>query len=276
MNPKFLVVRYAPGAAGKFLTSLLMSSPSLAHWDQQVELDKSVIGCNQYIQNHFPHNIGDWLQHEPRHTDAWNLHFISMTWPRNDDLSQCKFNALAKEHGSKYFWESVDQGKLIPFTTNKNTVPDFFKDSLFVTVLLDLDAVKWYHRAKWYKHYEVQHGKVYNKTLDSKFHNPVMKQYYDRYSSENKMHVEEKFSSFVRHNIINNPVKHLFMDVDNFKQDIAQVIISLSDILHLDRCILQVDKICKELNLLPVPKDVIISGHRHWSSCHEFKYSKFY
>jgi hypothetical protein len=273
LNPDFLVVRYAPGAAGKFLTSLLMASHSVAHFDKNIEHNKNSTQCIDYFHQHFPNVIGDWLKYEPKHTDAWNLNFLSMTYPRNDTLSQLEFNKMAVDNGSQYFWESVTQNKLIPWTTNKNTVPDFFKYSKFVTILIDEKSVKWYHRAKWYKHYAIEYGRIYNKTSDPQFHSQTMHQYYEKFKHENKIFVDESFQSFVRTNIIKNPIKYIFMDKSNFNQPVDQVFVNLSDLLSVEKCIEAVNQICKEFSLYPVPRDVIIEGHRHWASCHDFKYA---
>ena len=270
--PKFLMVNYAPGAAGKFLTSLLMSSPSLAHFDPEVEHNKSTRHCVEYIQKHFPRDITEWIIKEPNPRTAWNLHFFSSKYPRGDNLTIAEFFNLSKEHATDYFCQSVNQQKIIPSVWHKVTIPEFLADSMFVTIIIDPLSTKWYHRALWNKAYGYQNGRIHIKENDPALTPiPYMSQYFQKFN--NPIYSDEKFFTFIKNNIINSNFKKTFMFCENFQQSKTQEFVLLSELLTYSSCYNAVTRICEKFNLEKVPDTVILKGHQHWMSCHKFKYS---
>lgn len=271
-DPKFLIVRYANGSAGKFLTTLLMASKSVAHFDQSVENNKTDSACLNYVKSHFVSNLNDWLTYEPKHTDAWNLHHISSNYPRGEELSIKQFLAIAKNDATLHFWNSVSKNKFIPFIWHKTSTPDFFKNSKFITILLDSESLKWYHRARWYKQYSVRGNKIHLNEQDPKFNTSKLNKYYDQF--KNEMDVEQSVFSFIKQNILKDHKKYLFQNHDTFaNQPITQEFINLSDILDVERCISKINHICNTYALDLISADLIRRCHSHWSSCHLFKYS---
>jgi hypothetical protein len=272
-NSKFLMVHYAPGSAGKFLASLLMSSPSLSHFDPHVEKNKTDRACVKYIETRFSSDINQWVRYEPNHVEAWNLHFISPKFPRGDNLTIQQFNELAEEHATDHFFQSVNQGKIIPSVWHKTNTPEYLLDSLFVTIIIDPGSMKWYHRALWHKLYGIKNQKIHLKANDPDL-NPAMTQYFKKFN--NPVYSEEKFFTFVKQNILKNEFKLKFLNSDNFKLSCSQSFVALSDLLRVDSCIESITRITKELDIAPVPVDIITNGHRHWVSCHNFKYNSTY
>jgi hypothetical protein len=274
-SPQFLVTRYANGSAGKFFLTLLMSSESVAHFDPVVEQHKTATACVNYTQSHFVSNITDWLKHEPKHSDAWNLHQISSNYPRGDSLSESEFLHIAKSDATQHFWNSVANKKLIPFIWHKSSIPEFFKHSKFITILIDPAAVKWFHRARWHKQYGLVNESIHIKERDPSYNSAKLKMYYEQFGTEYL--VEQHPYSFIKQNIINDPKKKLFQTTDAFVTDSnAQEFVALSDILHVDRCINKVIQICNKFNIAPVSEQLIIDSHAHWLSCHNFKYTPGY
>jgi hypothetical protein len=271
-NPKFLIVRYANGSAGKFLTSLLMSSTSVSHFDSNVENNKTDDACLNYIQTHFVKNLNNWLVHEPKHTDAWNLHHVSSNYPRGDNLTNDQFLSIAKTDATSYFWKSVSDNKVIPFIWHKSSVPDFFKNAKFITIILDQKSIKWYHRARWYKQYSLVNGKIHLNEHDPNFNSSKLNKYYEQF--KNVVDVDSSVYSFIKHNIIRDNKKKLFQTTDTFaQQSIDQEFINLSDILDVNRCITRLNQICNNYKLDLISPDLIRQGHTHWSNCHTFKYA---
>jgi hypothetical protein len=272
IDPKFLIVRYANGAAGKFLTTLLMSSESVAHFDPEVEQNKTAEACLTYAQGHFVPNTKEWLKYEPKHNEAWNLHHISSNYLRGEELSNTEFLQVTKQNATEYFWKCVDQQKLISVAWHKLSVPEFFKSAKFITIILDDASIKWYHRARWYKEYGIKDGLIHIKQHDPSYNNSNLKVYYDRY--HNPYQVDQHPYSFIKENIINSETKKLFKNQQLFAdQPVSQEFINLSSILDLDQCIESVNRICKNFGLGPIHTDIIVNNHRHWISCHNFKYT---
>jgi hypothetical protein len=272
-NPQFLIARYANGSAGKFLINLLMSSPSVAHFDSMIEQNKTEANCLRYTQEHFVNRLSEWLINEPKHSEAWNLHHVSSNYARGDDLTTDDFLHQAKQNATEYFWNSVDSNKHIPFVWHKVVVPEFFQSAKFVTIIIDPGAVKWYHRARWYKQYGIINNMIHIREEDPTYNNAKLKMYYDQFN--NSYQVDQPPYSFIKQNILNNPKKRLFQNDNAFiDQSVAQEFINLSDILNVDRLIDRVNQICDRFELLPVSESHMINSHRHWIDCHNFKYSK--
>lgn len=271
-QPNFLVVRYANGSAGKFLLTVLMASKSVAHFDSAIETNKSDNLCVDYVHQHFSPDIANWLKTEPKHSDAWNLHHVSSNYPRGDDLSQQEFFNAAKLNATEHFWNSVQNDKLIPFIWHKQSVPVFFGQSKFVTIVIDPQSVKWFHRARWYKQYAALNGGVHIKELDPSYNSAKLTQYYQQFSA--KYLIDQKPVSFIKTNIIKDPKKILFQNIDNFiDQPPAQFFLNLSDILSPSRCVDKINELCKTFGIVPISESLIIDCHRHWLSCHNFKYT---
>ena len=262
-NPKFLVVHYAPGSGGKFLTSILMCSNSVAHFDPQVESNKTKENCLSYIQSHFTNDIDNWMLYEPK--SVWNTHFVSTKFARGNELTQEQFNDLAEQECTDHFFNSVNLEKLIPTIWHKSETPDFFKDSLFVSIFLDQPSFKWYHRALWNKHYGIKDGKIHIKIHDP-FFNPPMKSYFSKF--ENPIYSDDSFFTFARNNVVANEFKTVFSNKDSFAQSSNQQVISLSTLLDIDKFVEIVEHICHIWNLAPIDVELIRASHIHWIKCH--------
>jgi hypothetical protein len=269
-KPKFLLVQYAPGSAGKFLMSLLLGSNNVAHFDPVVDQDKTIDRCISYILQHFKQPIGDWCKYEPHHNSSWNLHFVSTKHSRGDDLSYRQFMAHAQQEASEYFWEQVANEKIITVAWHKTYIPEYYADSKIITILIDKKAEKWFHRALWLKLYGCKDGKIHLKMNDAEF-NPHMQQYFKKFN--NPMYSDEPFFSFVKREILKNQFKKEYTDKNNFDNNIFRSFVNLSDLLTVESCVATVNRICRELDFVSVPEEIVRSGHAHWVSCHNFKYS---
>jgi hypothetical protein len=270
-EPKFLMVQFAPGSAGKFLSSLLMSSDSLSHFDSTVENNKSVNTCVDYIKSHFTTDLGHWILTEPDHVMAWNLHFVSSKYTRGDDLTKEEFLNLANQHATDHFCNSVNANKIIPSVWHKTNTTDFLQDARFVTIIVDPPAVKWYHRAIWHKAYGTKNGKIHLKANDPELH-PTMKAYYEKF--KNPIYSDDSYYTFVKNNIINSEFKTRFQTTDSFTNHDQHTFVNLSELLDIESCVKIIDRVCTKCNLNPVPVEIIKQGHTHWMSCHNFKYAK--
>jgi len=260
---------YPQGAAGKFLSSLLMSSDDIAHFDPVIEQDKTNAKCLNYIKNHFTPDLRHWIKNEPNHNDAWNLHFISSKYPRGNNLSKERFSFLCSQYATNHFKKSTGKNKIILFPWHKITVPCFFYNASIVTITVDKNSEDWFDNAYWKKHFAVEDNKVKCLVHDPTL-NPKMKRYFDMYN--NKMYSSESIQKFYKKNITNNPDKKIFNknSIDMKKLQLAHncMIIELADILDVDRLVCIIQELSKRFGFTPVDCDFIKQAHRLWISCH--------
>jgi hypothetical protein len=269
-TPEFLVVQFAPGSAGKFVMSVLMRSPRVAHFDATVEADKTDYRCLQYIKHAFRGDFDRWILHEPQHAMAWNLHFISAKYPRGDDLTVQQFFDQADQDATQHFVDSVNAGQLIPIARHKTTQTEFFASSKFVTIRLDANSLRWYHRAYWSKLFGLRQGKIYLKENDPAL-NVAMQSYIASY--QNPIYVEQSPFAFLRHNVINNKYKTVFANVNSAALGNNNITLDLSTVLSESSFVTAVSMLAHTLDLGEIPKSFVRLAHQHWKSCHGFKHS---
>jgi hypothetical protein len=267
----FLLINFPPGAGGRFLSSVLMASRNISHFDPIIEQEKTNSKCLKYVQSHFTANVKEWLSREPKHIPAWNLHFISSKYDRGNELSQTEFLHLCDQHGTDHFHKSVREKKLIIVPWHKLVIPEFFEDALKITILVDIDSVDWFDNSLWYKHYDIIDGKVFLRENDPQS-DPSMRQYFLQYN--NPLFAEESVEKFYQKNITNNPNKLLFSESENFSSRKNNICINLSDMLNENQFIIMMSKIVKRLEIDPLNEHFLRAAHQHWIGCHTFKYAK--
>jgi len=265
--PKFLIVRYTHGSAGTFLTSILQSSLSVAHCDPEVAANRNKENYLRFIKKHFTKDMYHWLANEPRPQNVFNLHFISARFPRGDNLSSEEFLKLCQSDASERFWQAVDNNQSIPMIWCKKFIPAFFDNPKVVTIIIDKKANKWFHRALWYKKYGIRDQKIHLKDDDPYF-NPCRAEHYKKFN--NPYLLDQHPISFIKKNIIKSEEKKLFSDAENFNDVECGEHVFLSEILDEDLLVKAVNRICKNLNLLPIDEGIIRDLFRHWSSCNEW------
>lgn len=268
----FLLVRYAPGGAGRFLMSTLMASKSIAHFDLKIECNKTDQKCLTYIKNRFTTNLNDWLKKEPNPVDAWNLHFISSKYSRGESLSEHEFVENALADGTEHFQNSINQNKLISLSWLKATEPEYFIKAKNIIILIDPGSIKWLHRANWYKHYAAAEKGIHVKINDPVYYNNSMGAYAKKFN--NPMYCTDHPYNFIKNNIIGCEFKKVFSDSDNFKNLHNKCFINLSDILVEDSFVDIIGRISNDINIDNIDQDFLKSAHRHWINCHSFKYAK--
>ena len=267
MTNNFFLISYPQGAAGRFLCSILGASKSVAHFDSTIEENKSYDKCLSYIVKRFVPDMSKWLANEPKHTEAWNLHFVSTKYARGDDLSLNEFVSLCEAHGTTHFKESVAQNKLILFPWCKTNIPAFFNNTKKITVLLDKLSHNWIDRALWNKHYAIEDNKILNRVHDHR-NDPVMLEYYKKFN--NPLYSTQPVNEFYQENITNNPDKKLFESSDQFANRVNNISVNLSDILNVNSFVLFIRHVVETHNLDPIDEDFIIAAHLHWSGLHDF------
>jgi hypothetical protein len=247
-----------------------MASKSVAHYEADIEQNKTDEKCLDYIHRKYTTVVHDWLKFEPNPVDAWNLHFVSSKYPRGDDLTIDQFTELTQVNATEHFWNSQDRGRLIGLCWHKNSVTDYTQDAKNILIEVDPPSEKWLHRANWYKHHAVERNQIHLLVHDPAY-NPAMSQYHAQFN--NPVYVNERPFSFIRQNIVNCPFKKQFKNPDNFRHIPNLEIIRLSDLLNEQTFVLAVDQIVKRFSLDPIDTEFLQSAHRYYLSCNQFKYT---
>lgn len=264
--PNFLLVQFAEGSAGLFLTSLLATSKSVGHYDQNINKDKTDKLCLEFIKSRFTNDAEHWLLREPRPQTLLNLHFVSTRFPRGDDLTTDEFFCLCQTDAKEHFWQIAQEKKLIPMVWHKQNIPIFFKNASIVTILIDPMSYKWYHRATWYKKYGIKNSKIHIRT-DDPMYNVARSAYVEKF--KNEYLVDQHPFTFIKNNILKTDYKNIFKTEENFKDGCQREFITLSEILDIDRLELALTRICKKFNLDPISHELLVDAWNHWRECHD-------
>lgn len=264
MRPNFLTINYARGSAGKFLMSLLMASDSAAHYDKDVVTKQDKIN---YIKRSFVSDMSNWLLNEPSDKLAWNINFVSNTYPRGNDLSIEEFDNLCKLHCTEHFNKSVAEGKRIIIPWHKEVLPLFLGKDL-LSIALNKSSMKWFAKAVWAKHYGIVDGKIHLKENDPNYYQATNARFHDRY--KNPVYLDQTFYSFVKQNIYCSNETKFFSNKKCLEDMKSKYILDLSDLISLEKLKECLPHIYSTFNILPVDDEIVEVGFNHWRSLHEF------
>lgn len=269
--PKFLVTRFAPGAGGNFISSILQCSKSVGHWHTKIEEDKENTNWLNFFQSHFVHPLNEWTSNEPLATRDWGVKDIfSATYPRGNDLSISDYLKEEQEKTNMGFKKAKDQGKLLPVFWHKEFIPQYFNNSVGLSIFLDKRSLRWFDHSIYLKHHSIiktNHDKSVVVHLEQ--HRPT----YQVATFDNQYEVTYgSFKEFVKDRIINNHHRKLFQDSDfinNFPN--KNIIIELSDLLNWNRLQDTYDKLCIFYNIEdPLDVKELEELFRHWRDLHEY------
>jgi len=270
---KFLIVRFAPGSGGKFLSTLFQCSDSVHAWDEDLTLakqEKDYEKIFSYVSSKFTTNFEDWQKIEPE--VPYQTDFVSNRFPRGDDITFEQAQTLLI-NDSKYQHDFNTNGQIV-LILNKSQVPQWiWGQANIVNILIDNNKSK-----KWFRVARLQ--KLFTK-LDERSY--VIKQEHEDYCSPKRAKLAVKFNnektfqgswySFVKKYIINDEVGKLFtskqlienhpsnVNVDNFFFDL-----SLYD--NEIKFIEQFQDLCNQLGITPAPVFLISKILKHYQSIH--------
>lgn len=266
-EPKFLLTQFNEGAAGKFLMSLLMGSDSVAHFDQNVEKNKTILSLTDYVQKSFQ-SFDHWLVNEPNPTSVWNIYWISNKMERGATQSPKDFKKQLATEASEYFWQCVQNNKRILIVSNKTILPAAYQHVKPLVIINERKSLKFIRKSLWYKHYGIQDNKIYLKINDPEMIPEPTRSIMKRFN--NPIHLNESVLSFYRRVLWKNPNTRFFSDQDNFNKN--SIFINLSEILDINKLVPAIDRICKNLGISQVDHTYIQQAHAHWINLHTFKF----
>jgi hypothetical protein len=264
MISNFIIIRFAPGAAGRFLSTMLMGSDDVAHYDPNC---KTIEEKLNYLKNSFTQDLDRWILIEPSDKLAWGITFVSNKYPRGDDLSITQFESLSKIHCTPWYFENIALGKKIIIPWNKSNIPSFYKGTS-ISIIIDKPSRRWFHRAHWIKHYGIVNGKIHLKENDPSLHREPLNKIVSQFN--NPIFSNEKFIRFVRENVIDSKISKLFCDIKNLEYSENDVSINLSSLLNESQCINVINNLCTQLKLKSIDQTYLKEGFNHWRNLHSF------
>lgn len=264
IDPKFLLIRFSPGSAGRFLAALLMGSNDVAHFDPSV---KTIDDKIEYIKKSFTPNLGNWLHTEPSDKIAWNITFVSNRYPRGDNLSKNEFKNLAKQNCTEWFYQNVALEKEIIIPWNKIQIPQFYIGKS-ITIILDKPSRRWFNRAHWFKHFGIYDGKIHLKENDPSLFRKPLNEIVSKYN--NPIYVDQSFFSFVKNNILKSKEILPFYDYENLKNVPNDIPINLSTLLDKKLCIDAINELSNNLKIEKIDQYYLEFSHEHWRKLHPF------
>jgi hypothetical protein len=218
--PKFLIVRYAPGSGGKFLSCCLQLSSSVNCWDPELEQLKSsnpelVVG---WFQNHFTRDWVNYLKLEPE--VPYKLGFISNRFNRGNDIDFDTLIANVKQSNDQYFLDHCYNNKSTVLILNKSAIPAAFVNqcTLINMIINDSVANSWVNRSICRKLYFEKEPGLF-----------IIKQDHPEYCSAKRSKLAQQYNNvreiqmskyaFIKTYILNNPETKLFTDIKSITQD---------------------------------------------------------
>ena len=154
----FVVVRFAAGSGGKFISTMLQNSNDVAHWNSELEQLKNTTKFQSslvnYLETVFPEDPKKHLRVEPDLPYVFD--FYSATYDRGNDITYeeyCEHHRIGK---CDYFFEHIAKDKKANLLTHKSQVTKFMEGSVFVNIIVDSNrALNWTQKMLWDKHYQV-------------------------------------------------------------------------------------------------------------------------
>jgi len=266
--PKFLIVNFAQGAAGNFLSSILQCSNNIAHFSKIDHTSKPNTNWLLYFNKIFTKNYSTWLDLEPgSQFNTWGTRQIfSQTYPRGNNLSIEEFLKLEKENCSKYYFECKEQGLFIPIFWHKKEMPEYFANSIRLIINIDNESRRWYSHSFYKKHFSILESNNQHIKIADLSHRPN----FSIYNFENEYILTYKnFRSFVKDKIINANQRKDFLNLKNiYEWDIDSYKINLSDILDLQSFIVRYQSICNHFNFDQIDTNTVQELHNYWINCH--------
>jgi hypothetical protein len=143
---QWMILNYPAGAGGKFIGNCLFLFDKIAHWHGNKDQQETVNYFKQTILTDDPL----WTNKELN--NRWDITFFSRCYPRNNDLTEIKFNELIDLNASDYFHECwINKFDILDFWC-KPVFPEFWKNANSATIVLDdIEIYKNLALSKLYK-----------------------------------------------------------------------------------------------------------------------------
>jgi hypothetical protein len=270
-KPKFLITRFAYGAGGKFLSTVLQTSTRVAHWCDALERHKQdkmfADLCIEYCRRSFPHQHSAHLQCEPM--VPYNTDLYSVGFPRGDDVTLPQYLAHARTNKDFQLLEGMAQDQHINLIFNKATMPVFCHGSRAVTITVESQKEQtWLHHSRWSKHFLVQGSEIRYLPSDPEYCNfrslPAVLKHGNQYRFALDQQ-EDLWKRMVVENSMNlayqNPEQFVEPDTQNHIQNIN---LALKDLLDPAGFVACIDSIFEQFQLGEPNLELVAAMHAVW------------
>ena len=278
LRKKFLVVRFAPGSGGKFLSSLFQCSPSVHAWDDaliQAKQENNDRAVFDYIAAKFTTNFQDWQKTEPE--VPYQTDFVSNRFDRGDNISFAEATELLSNDW-KYQQDYAHAG-LIVLILNKSRIPDWIREqAVIVNILIDTpESRKWFYRARFAKQFI---------RLDDNY---IVKQEHELYCSEKRALLATRYSnekifrgswySFAKKYLVGDKLGLKFQNTAKIlehpsNENVPNLFFNLSCYLDANKFRQQFQQLSSLLDIVPVSDHLLRQLIRHYQSIHSLDCSQ--
>jgi hypothetical protein len=212
---KFLLVRFAPGSGGKFLSCCLQLSTEAVCWDPTLEKNKTSnpeLVLN-WFKSHFTQDWKNYLKIEPE--VPYKLDFISNRFDRGNDIAFDKLIDKVQQNNDQLFLDHYRSDKKIVLILNKSLVPLAYTDQCdIINMIIDTPTAKaWFNQAKYRKLYFEKEPELF-----------VIKQDHPDYCSSKRSVLAQQYNNvnevkmskhkFINDYIVNDPMIDLFSTME--------------------------------------------------------------
>lgn len=273
----FIIVRYAPGSAGKFISILLQLSNSVAHWNRLFE-DKSKLyhlDYIKYLSSVFPAESKKHLRVEP--DLPYNSDFYSGTYERGESVTFDQYCEYQKQADCQYFFDNIEQQKYVNLILHKSKIPLFMQGSQVINVIIDTpESLTLAQKLLWLKHYQVINSNLVKRLP----HDPVT-------CNQKRSHLVQKYytgsplvevnsvENFYTNEIVNNYDFKLFQTFSLLLEDKSNMLCNqsyfyLSSIFNKKQLIKNITDICSQINIECPDKELLyLTFDLWWDSQHK-------
>lgn len=264
---KFIVVRYAPGASGKFISTLLQLSPDINPWYAQIHTDQVV----NWFQSKFSKDFVNWLKQEPE--VPYQTTFVSNRFDRGNKIDIT--TALSLLHDDELFQSHWDNDKKICLILNKSAVPAWVQNNChLVNIVIDGPVSKiWVNRCRLHKQF-LRHDQ----------NTWIIKQDHPDFCNQSRAKLAQQFNNetlfsgtsraFFKKYIISDPLTNLFTDPDKIVQDPtnlgqSQIFLNLSSVICPENIVDALLIIYEKLQVQPPDPKLIQQLAEHYWHTHK-------
>lgn len=266
MSIPIIFVRYAPGACGTFLLTLLSTAPQAACWNPEVQQLKNSNNFHkhflEWFKQKFTCDLQNHLKHEPHH--SYKIDFFSAKHSRGNNITQTQFVDLLNQRNDVLLLNNIQQNIHTLMRLNKSIVPEFGHGMPVVNILIDSSSKKWLHRTRLAKLFGYSDELFFLKEE----HPDFLKAKNYNLNFGNQYQVRDTPLKFYKRYVINDSVVQMFQHRQLITQHQSNTLcpqhwINLGDILDATVAVNQIQRLAKQLKLT-VDSDLLQDCYRHY------------
>ena len=272
----FIVVRYAPGSAGRIISTILQLSDSVASWNTSLGKNNfSTENYTSYLITSFPEAPEQHLRSEP--DLPYYSDFYSGTYERGENSSFKQYLQHQEDTGCEYFFENLRQRLYVNLILHKSKIPMFMQGSHMINIIIDTPAaLELSQKLLWCKHYQIVNQSEIKKlahdpTTCNQKRRHLVQQFYTGASQV----MIDSLEDFYISEIIKNPVFEVFQHTslllqDNSNKHCDQHFFYLSNIFCKKNLLANINTICDQINLArPNEQLLSLTFDIWWNSQHK-------